>query len=107
VTQVVLLRPKRPCGLWTIQYNSKIRIVNTTTLSIPWTLEMPGLVLAIVRLVASVTFALVNIVCDIRVGFSPRGPIQLSRPDAYIEEASTWTGENREYPRNIANVTHA
>ena len=43
-----------------LQNNAKISIVNSTTLSIPWTLEMPGLGLAIVHLVANAMFALVG-----------------------------------------------
>jgi hypothetical protein len=86
-----------------IQYNSKIRIVTTTTLSAHWTLEMPGPGLAIVHLVASTTFANVNIICDIQIGFSPKGPIQLSQPVACMEEAPIETGENREYHHMILN----
>jgi hypothetical protein len=81
----------------TIQYNSKIKIVTTTTLSVHWTFEMPGPVLALVCLVTSMMFAFVYMIYDILIGFSPKGPIQLSQPVACMEEASIETGENREY----------
>ena len=99
----VCVGPDCAFALSSIQYNSKIRIVTTTTLSVHWTLEMPGPVLAVVRLVASAMIAFVNIICDILVGFSPKGPIQLSQPDACMEEASILTGENREYQLIILN----